>query len=111
MLDYVYGLFSCNYRLELSTRPEKFLGTIEVWDEAETKLKAALDRFGKEYKINEGDGAFYGPKIDVKLLDVLGREHQCGTIQLDFQLPQRFNLQYRVKQEQKEKTEGEQVVE
>lgn len=101
LLDYVYGLFSCNYRLELSTRPEKFLGTIEVWDEAETKLKAALDIFGKEYKINEGDGAFYGPKIDVKLLDVLGREHQCGTIQLDFQLPQRFNLQYRVKQEQK----------
>lgn len=81
--------------LELSTRPEHYLGAIEDWDLAESQLKNALEKFGKEYKINEGDGAFYGPKIDVKLFDVFGREHQCGTCQLDFQLPQRFNLQYR----------------
>ncbi len=68
---------------------------------AESSLKAALDKFGMPYKLNEGDGAFYGPKIDVKLLDVFGREHQCGTVQLDFQLPIRFNLQYRIKEVKK----------
>ena len=81
--------------LELSTRPEKYLGAIEDWNVAEEQLKKALEKFGREYRVNEGDGAFYGPKIDVKLFDVFGREHQCGTCQLDFQLPQRFNLQYR----------------
>jgi len=73
------------------------LGSIEDWNQAESQLKAALLKFGKPYKLNEGDGAFYGPKIDVKLFDVFGREHQCGTVQLDFQLPARFNLQYRSK--------------
>lgn len=72
-------------------------------------MKKALGKFGKDYKLNEGDGAFYGPKIDVKLFDVFGREHQCGTVQLDFQLPIRFNLQYRSKEvkEKEENVEGE----
>ena len=82
----------------LSTRPEKFLGTIKTWDIAESKLKAALDKFtaagGGQWELNEGDGAFYGPKIDAVLSDALKREHQCATIQLDFQLPQRFQLEY-----------------
>ena len=95
LLDYIYSVFNFKYSLELSTRPEHFLGRIEDWDRCEAQLKAALAKFGKEYKMNEGDGAFYGPKIDVKLFDAFNREHQCGTIQLDFQLPQRFNLQYR----------------
>ena len=97
LLDYVYSIFGFKYVLELSTRPEKYLGSIEEWDRAEQQLKDALKAFGREYKLNEGDGAFYGPKIDVKLLDVFGREHQCGTVQLDFQLPLRFNLQFRTK--------------
>lgn len=95
LLDYIYSVFGFSYQLELSTRPEQFLGNIEDWDLAESQLKLGLQKFGKPYKINEGDGAFYGPKIDVKLFDVFGREHQCGTCQLDFQLPSRFNLQYR----------------
>lgn len=95
LLDYIYSVFGFEYKLELSTRPEKFLGNIEDWNQAESQLKEALEKFGKAYKINEGDGAFYGPKIDVKLFDVFEREHQCGTVQLDFQLPARFNLQYR----------------
>lgn len=107
-LDYVYSLFEFKYKLELSTRPEQYLGQIDDWDKAETQLKNALEKFGKEYKINAGDGAFYGPKIDVKLFDAFGREHQCGTVQLDFQLPLRFNLQYRHKGEQQpKKEEGE----
>jgi len=97
LLDYIYSVFGFKYVLELSTRPEKYLGNIEDWNLAEDQLKAALGKFGKDFKLNEGDGAFYGPKIDVKLFDVFGREHQCGTIQLDFQLPVRFNLQYRAK--------------
>lgn len=96
-IDYIYSVFGFEYKIELSTRPEKFLGRIEDWDVAESQLKNALDKFGKEYKINEGDGAFYGPKIDFKLFDTFGRQHQCGTCQLDFQLPVRFNLQYRAK--------------
>lgn len=82
----------------MSTRPEKYLGHIETWNDAEAKLKAALDAFtqslGTTWSENPGDGAFYGPKIDVALTDALKREHQCGTIQLDFQLPQRFRLRY-----------------
>lgn len=81
--------------LELSTRPEKFLGTKEMWDGAELALSKALESFGREWKINEGDGAFYGPKIDIKVLDCYKRKHQLGTIQLDFNLPVRFNLQYK----------------
>lgn len=103
LLDYIYSVFGFKYVLELSTRPEKYLGNLEDWNVAEEQLKAALTKFGKEYKLNEGDGAFYGPKIDVKLFDVFSREHQCGTIQLDFQLPVRFNLQYRAKEVKDEK--------
>ena len=82
----------------LSTRPEKFLGDIETWDVAESKLKAALDNFqaagNGQWVLNEGDGAFYGPKIDITISDALKRDFQCATIQLDFQLPQRFELEY-----------------
>lgn len=77
---------------ELSTRPEARLGADEVWDQAESALEAALNKFGKPWKLNAGDGAFYGPKIDIKVRDSLKRAHQCGTVQLDFQLPIRFNL-------------------
>jgi len=78
--------------LELSTRPDGALGDTLLWDKAEDALKEALDKFGKPWKLNPGDGAFYGPKIDIKLMDAFKREHQCGTIQLDFNLPIRFNL-------------------
>jgi len=71
------------------------LGSEELWDQAEAGLEAALNKFGRPWKLNAGDGAFYGPKIDIKVFDALGRPHQCGTIQLDFQLPIRFNLQYK----------------
>jgi threonyl-tRNA synthetase len=94
-LEYVYQIFGFEYELFLSTRPEKALGDIELWDQAEKSLASALDKFGKPWKINPGDGAFYGPKIDIKLYDAIKRQHQCGTIQLDFQLPIRFNLSYR----------------
>ncbi len=94
-LKYIYDLFGFEFKLELSTRPEEYLGKVEDWDKAEAALTEALTRFGRPWKINPGDGAFYGPKIDVKLFDALKREHQCGTIQLDFNLPIRFNLQYR----------------
>lgn len=80
------------YELKLSTRPESFLGEIEVWNQAEASLKDALDRHGLPWQLNEGDGAFYGPKIDITIKDALKRDFQCATIQLDFQLPQRFNL-------------------
>ena len=82
------------YRLALSTRPTQYMGAAEDWDQAENALRRALDEGGKEWSINEGDGAFYGPKIDVILMDSDGKEHQTGTIQLDFQLPKRFNLEY-----------------
>lgn len=93
-LDHVYGLFGFKFELFLSTRPEDSLGSDELWEEAESQLAAALDRYGKAWKVNKGDGAFYGPKIDIVIHDALGRPLQCGTIQLDFQLPIRFNLQY-----------------
>lgn len=94
LLDQVYSLFSLEYTIEISTRPEKFMGEIAEWDTAEASLKEALDTLGKKYEINEGDGAFYGPKIDITINDSLGRAWQCGTIQLDFQLAQRFELEY-----------------
>jgi threonyl-tRNA synthetase len=93
-LNYMYGIMGFTYELELSTRPEKAIGSKEMWDSAEEKLKQALEKCGKKWKLNPGDGAFYGPKIDIKVFDALERKHQCGTIQLDFQLPIRFNLQY-----------------
>ena len=94
--DEIYGTFGVTYRAELSTRPEDFMGDIEVWNRAEAALKEILDdKYGEGgYEINEGDGAFYGPKIDLQIKDALGREWQCGTIQLDFQLPHNFGLTY-----------------
>ncbi len=94
LIDYFYSLFGFSYRIELSTRPEKFMGEIADWDAATDALRKALDLKGKEYTINEGDGAFYGPKIDFHLTDCLNRTWQCGTIQLDFQMPERFDLYY-----------------
>ena len=98
-LDHIYGLFGFKYELHLSTKPEKYLGDDDLWEEAETGLKKALDEFGKPWKENHGDGAFYGPKIDITLFDALKRPHQCGTIQLDFQAPIRFNLTYKSDQD------------
>ena len=94
LIDEVYSVFNFNYHVELSTRPENSIGSDEDWAIATQGLKDALDEIGKDYVINEGDGAFYGPKIDFHLTDAIGRTWQCGTIQLDFQLPQRFELEY-----------------
>ncbi len=92
----MYSVFGLEYQLTLSTRPDDFMGEIETWNKAESDLKKVLNEICGEnnYRINEGDGAFYGPKIDIKMHDCLGREWQMGTVQLDFQLPQRFNLSY-----------------
>jgi threonyl-tRNA synthetase len=92
--QYLYDLFAMEARFELSTRPEKKVGTEEEWDFTENALRSALDRRGIDYVVNEGDGAFYGPKIDLHMTDVLGRSWQMGTIQLDSQMPQRFGLTY-----------------
>ncbi len=94
--DRFYGIFGLTYRPELSTRPDDFMGEISLWDRAEAELKAILDkRYGKDgYDINEGDGAFYGPKIDIIMKDCLGRQWQMGTVQLDFQLPRNFGIVY-----------------
>ncbi|KAJ1723955.1 threonyl-tRNA synthetase [Coemansia erecta] len=94
-LEDVYSIFGFTFELELSTRPEKFLGEVEVWNRAEKQLEDALNEFGAKWVINPGDGAFYGPKIDITIRDALKRAHQCATIQLDFQLPVRFQLHYR----------------
>lgn len=94
LIDEVYDTLGFKYNVELSTRPEDSMGSDEEWNMAERSLKEALDEGGLDYKINEGDGAFYGPKIDFHIEDSLGRSWQCGTIQLDFQLPQRFELEY-----------------
>jgi len=94
LIDKVYSKFGFKYNLELSTRPDNSMGSNEDWELAEVSLKGALDELNLDYKINEGDGAFYGPKIDFHLEDSIGRTWQCGTIQLDFQLPQRFELEY-----------------
>ena len=93
-LKHVYTVFGFTYQLRLSTRPEKFLGDIAVWDQAEADLQESLDAAQLPWTLNPGDGAFYGPKIDITLQDALRRSHQCATIQLDFQLPLRFNLGY-----------------
>jgi threonyl-tRNA synthetase len=90
----VYGDFGMRPELKLSTRPPEFLGTIEQWDHAEAELKRALEAVGEPFTINEGDGAFYGPKIDFDVTDAIGRKWQCATIQLDYNLPQRFDLKY-----------------
>ena len=112
-MSYIYEIFGFKYELYLSTRPAKMLGSTKLWDMAEQSLTDALNKFGKPWKINPGDGAFYGPKIDIKLFDALGRTHQCGTVQLDFQLPIRFNLMYKTEEtvtkdkDNKDKEEGE----
>ncbi|HHY06736.1 MAG TPA: threonine--tRNA ligase, partial [Clostridia bacterium] len=94
LVDSVYKLFGFEYHVELSTKPEKAMGSVEEWERATTALEKALQEKGMDYKINPGDGAFYGPKIDFHLRDSLGRTWQCGTIQLDFQMPEKFNLTY-----------------
>ncbi|ORE09732.1 threonyl-tRNA synthetase [Rhizopus microsporus var. microsporus] len=98
-LNHIYGIFGFDFHLKLSTRPENYLGEIEVWNKAEKMLEDALNKFcskkGIQWELNPGDGAFYGPKIDIVISDALRRKHQCATIQLDFMLPQRFNLEYR----------------
>jgi len=95
LFERVYAVFNLSYHIELSTRPlDKYIGTIETWDRAEKALALAIENVGKEYKINPGDGAFYGPKLDFKLRDSMNRIWQCGTIQLDMNLPERFDLTY-----------------
>jgi threonyl-tRNA synthetase len=91
----IYALFGfTDYQIELSTRPQNYIGELAIWDKAEAALQNVLDKRGTPYKLNPGDGAFYGPKIDFHIKDCLGRSWQCGTIQLDFSMPQRFNLEY-----------------
>jgi threonyl-tRNA synthetase len=94
LVQRVYKDFGLKVEMKLSTRPEEFLGAIETWDHAERELKRALDAVGEPYTINEGDGAFYGPKIDFDVTDAIGRKWQCATIQLDYQMPERFDLKY-----------------
>ena len=94
LVERIYGAFGLGFHLELSTRPAKSIGSDEQWEIATDGLRAALDAYGMEYQLNEGDGAFYGPKIDIHIKDALGRTWQCGTIQLDMSLPERFDLTY-----------------
>ncbi len=94
LAERIYGTFGLDFHLELSTRPEKSIGTDQQWDVATEGLRGALDAYGREYRLNEGDGAFYGPKIDLHIQDALKRTWQCGTIQLDMSLPERFDLSY-----------------
>jgi threonyl-tRNA synthetase len=94
LVQRVYNDFGLKPEMRLSTRPAEFLGAIETWDRAEAELKRALDAVGESYTLNEGDGAFYGPKIDFDVTDAIGRKWQCATIQLDYQMPQRFDLKY-----------------
>jgi threonyl-tRNA synthetase len=94
LADYIYDVFGFKYNIELSTRPENSMGTEEQWNLATDSLREALEEKEIPFKINEGDGAFYGPKIDFHLEDAIGRTWQCGTIQLDFQMPERFDLTY-----------------
>ncbi len=93
-IDEVMGVFGFSYEVEISTRPEKSIGSDEIWDKATNALKDALEKLGMPYDICEGEGAFYGPKIDVKLTDAIGRKWQCGTVQCDFALPERFDVTY-----------------
>jgi threonyl-tRNA synthetase len=94
LIDRIYQVFGFQYRIELSTRPENSMGSDELWNQAEEALRNVLDHNGIEYRVNEGDGAFYGPKIDFHILDALKRSWQCATIQLDFQMPEKFDLTY-----------------
>ncbi|EDL65542.1 threonyl-tRNA synthetase [Bacillus sp. SG-1] len=94
LIDHVYRTFGFNYDIELSTRPEDYMGEEALWDKAEGSLKNVLTKLGYSFSINEGDGAFYGPKIDIHIKDALKRSHQCATVQLDFQMPEKFELHY-----------------
>ncbi|WP_340023392.1 threonine--tRNA ligase [Paenibacillus sp. FSL K6-1096] len=94
LIDRFYSIFGFEYKVELSTRPEDYMGSEELWDQAEQSLERVLKNNGIEFRVNEGDGAFYGPKIDFHILDALKRSWQCGTIQLDFQMPEKFDLTY-----------------
>ncbi|XP_057948888.1 threonine--tRNA ligase, mitochondrial 1 [Malania oleifera] len=100
-INCVYGIFGFTFELKLSTRPEKYLGDLATWEKAEVALAEALNEFGKPWQVDEGDGAFYGPKIDISVSDALKRKFQCATLQLDFQLPSRFNLSYSAEDEAK----------
>lgn len=94
IIDHVYKVFGFEYDIELSTRPEDYMGDLYIWNQAESALDNVLNRLNLPYTINEGDGAFYGPKIDIHIKDAINRSHQCATIQLDFQLPEKFDLTY-----------------
>ncbi len=94
IIDHVYQVFGFSYEIELSTRPDDFMGDIILWEQAEAALENVLNNLGVPYKINHGDGAFYGPKIDIHIQDAIKRSHQCATVQLDFQLPEKFDLTY-----------------
>ena len=94
LVQRVYGDFGLEYSVKLSTRPEKFMGEVATWDHAEASLRQALDAAKQPYTVNEGDGAFYGPKLDFDITDAIGRKWQCATIQLDYQMPERFDLKY-----------------
>jgi threonyl-tRNA synthetase len=94
LIDHVYSTFGFEYEIELSTRPDDSMGEEALWDKAEDSLTHVLDQLGYKYTINEGDGAFYGPKIDIHIKDALKRSHQCATVQLDFQMPEKFDLHY-----------------
>ena len=94
IIDHVYRVFGFDYEIELSTRPENYMGNLTLWNQAEQALENVLNRLGYPYKINDGDGAFYGPKIDIHIKDAIKRSHQCATVQLDFQLPEKFDLTY-----------------
>jgi len=113
-MQHVYGIFGFEFSMELSTRPEKYLGDLALWDRAEKQLAEVLDEYkeqsGKSWKLNPGDGAFYGPKIDIHISDALKRSFQCATIQLDFQLPIRFGLEYAAETSEKEQTAGTPVI-
>lgn len=103
----IYGIFGFTFKLKLSTRPEKYLGEIETWNYAEEQLKKSLTKFkGNDWTIDEGDGAFYGPKIDITIADALKREFQCATIQLDYQAPLNFKLEYMTGQPIAEQSQG-----
>jgi threonyl-tRNA synthetase len=93
-VDSIMERFGFNYEMEISTRPEKAIGSDEIWEKATDSLKKALDSLNRQYGIDEGGGAFYGPKIDIKITDAIGRKWQCGTIQVDFNLPERFDITY-----------------
>jgi len=110
-LEKIYGIFGFEFTLKLSTRPENYLGDIAVWNNAEKKLEDALEKYAPgKWELNAGDGAFYGPKIDITVSDALKRKHQCATIQLDFQLPERFKLEYRTEYPDSESTFARPVI-